>query len=141
MANEIANINQANNEQGMHYINTVQLDTAEGRKTAANAINNAFSLADFEGVELDIVGVMTTPGVRKARNANQPDTMCQNTYLLDKEGNAYFSQSDGVARSINGIMAMHPEFPRDTENGESMKVCLIAKQLPNGNSLKTLKML
>lgn len=141
MTNGIATINQANNEQNMHYINTVQLDSAEGRKVAANAINNAFSLADFEDAELDIVGVMTMPGVRKSRISGTPDAMCQNTYLLDAEGNAYFSQSDGVARSINGIMAMYPEFPKDTENGESAKMVLIGKKLPNGNTIKTIKLI
>lgn len=138
MTNELVSASTAN-EQAMQYVNTIELDAA-GRKVAANAINNALSLADFEGVELDIIGIMTTPGIRKSRSGNTPDTMCQNTYLLDADGNAYFSQSDGVARSINGIMAMYPEFPKDTENGKSAKMVLIGKQLPNGNTIKTIKL-
>lgn len=125
-------------DQG-NYINTVELD-AVGKKTVANAINNAVSLADFEGVEIKVCNVLTMPGVRKSRQKDMPDTMCQNTYLVDVDGNAYFSQSDGVARSINGIMAIYTDFPRDTENGEYAAMALVSKTLANGNTIKTIKL-
>lgn len=125
-------------DQG-NYINTVELD-ATGKKTVANAINNAVSLADFEGVEIKVCNVLTMPGVRKSRQKDIPDTMCQNTYLVDVDGNAYFSQSDGVARSINGIMSIFPDFPRDTENGEFAPMALVSKTLANGNTIKTIKL-
>lgn len=118
-------------------INTVQ-GTPEGRKLVANAVNNADSLAQYEGVVLKISNVLTRPGMRSDLDGNN-QTPCQCTYLIDIDGKAYFSQSDGVARSINTIMDIYSEFPKDTENGEYAEMVLHSQTLPNGRTIKSIE--
>lgn len=117
--------------------NTIEGDAA-GRKMAVNAVNNAQSLASFEGVSLKVANIMTKPGVRASYD-NAPEQPCQNTYLITTDGEAYFSQSNGVARSINNILAVYPDFPRDTENGEYCEMVLKSQQLPNGRTIKMIE--
>lgn len=119
-------------------INTVQ-GTPEGRKLVANAVNNADSLAQYEGVVLKISNVLTRPGMRGDLDGNN-QTPCQCTYLIDTDGKAYFSQSDGVARSINTIMDIYRDFPKDTENGEYAEMALRSQTLPNGRTIKSIEL-
>ena len=79
---------------------------------------------------------MTTPGIRKGRNG-MPDVECQNTYLIDVNGNAYFSQSDGVARSLQMFVALYPDFGKSSEKG-CVEIKCIEQPMNNGNTLKTL---
>lgn len=116
------------------YINTCDLSTFEGKKTTANAINNADSLNNHVGEIIRVKDVITMAGVRKGRNG-QPDAPCQNTYIIDTDGNAYFSQSDGVKNSLNVTMAIYQVC--DAGNGYLPMVCK-TEQLPNGNTIKTL---
>lgn len=139
MTNEIVKIDQTQEIQAVSmvegYINTLPIDTAEGKIATINAYNAAVSLKDYVGVALRICDVITMPGARKARSLDQMDTKCQNTYLIDTEGKAYFSQSDGVAKSINVIAAMMPDFGKNSELGYLPLVCT-ETQLANGNTLK-----
>ena len=139
MTNEIVKIDQTQEIQAVSmvegYINTLPIDTAEGKIATINAYNAAVSLKDYVGVVLHICDVITMPGVRKARSLDQMDTQCQNTYLIDTEGKAYFSQSDGVAKSINVIAAMMPDFGKNDELGYLPLACT-ETQLANGNTLK-----
>lgn len=139
MTNEIVKIDQTQEIQAVSmvegYINTLPIDTAEGKIATINAYNAAVSLKDYVGVVLHICDVITMPGVRKARSLDQMDTKCQNTYLIDTEGKAYFSQSDGVAKSINVIAAMMPGFGKNDELGYLPLACT-ETQLANGNTLK-----
>lgn len=116
------------------FINTCDLDTLDGKMRSANAINSAVSLNDHVGEVLYIVDVITLPGIRKGRNG-QDDTPCQNTYLIDAEGIAYFSQSDGVKRSINTTLSIFKKC--DAGKGYLPLVCK-SDVLPNGNTIKTL---
>lgn len=116
------------------YINTCDLDTLDGKMRSANAINSAVSLNDHVGKVLRVVDVITMPGIRKGRNG-QADTPCQNTYLIDVDGVTYFSQSDGVKRSINTTMSIFKAC--DTGKGYLPLACK-ADVLPNGNTIKTL---
>lgn len=112
---------------------TFEADTTEKRKLAANAINNAESLSDHEGEVLDVIGIMTMPGVRKARQVGQADMPCTNTYLICEGGRAYFSQSEGVRRAADSFLALGI-----FEDGEVVKMHVESKVMANGNSLKTL---
>lgn len=116
------------------YINTCELDTLDGKMRSANAINSAVSLSDHVGEVLRVVDVITMPGIRKGRNG-QADTWCQNTYLIDADGVTYFSQSDGVRRSINATMSIFKTC--DAGKGYLPLVCK-SDVMPNGNTIKTL---
>ena len=118
------------------FINTLSADTPEGKIKTANALNSSVSLSDYMETPLQITDVIQTPGIRKARQAGQVDMPCSNTYLLDANGVSYFSQSDGVSRSIRNLLAVFPDFNK--ENGGLTLVCT-EMELPNGNSLKQLK--
>lgn len=134
MSNEImTTANQTNDA----YRNTLDLATIDGKKSTLNALNSAVSLNDYNDTPLNVVDVITTPGMRKSRVAGVEDTPCQNTYLIDSDGRAYFTQSDGIARSINGILAFFT--PDEIHAGIAM--CVRASQLPNGNTIKSLELL
>lgn len=116
-------------------INTLNTDTFDGKITALNALNNAVSLKDANS-SLKICDCIALPGVRKGRN-NTADTDCQNTYLIDVDGNAYFTQSDGIARSVRMIYMLFPDFGKSSDVGY-LKVRVVEKKLPNGNTIKSL---
>ena len=118
------------------YINTYDLSTNSGKMKVVNATTNSVPLKDFQDVELHIMDCVTMPGIRKGRNG-MPDTDCTNVHLIDENGVSYFSQSDGVARSVQMISAMWPDFGKTTELGYLRLKCT-AQTLPNGNTLKTL---
>ena len=116
-------------------INTLNTDTFDGKITALNALNNAVSLKDANS-SLKICDCIALPGVRKGRN-NTADTECQNTYLIDVDGKAYFTQSDGIARSVRMIYMLFPDFGKSSDVGY-LKIRVVEKKLPNGNTIKSL---
>ncbi len=118
------------------YINTLPMDM-DGRMKTINAYNSSVSLKNYTDTVLNICDCITMPGVRKARSLDQTDTRCQNTYLIDTDGVSYFSQSDGVAKSINVIAAMFPKFGKSMEQGCLQLVCK-EQVLDNGNTLKSI---
>lgn len=136
MSNEITTVSAAASETNERFRNTLNLSTVEGKKATVNALNNAMSLNDYNDTPLTIVDIITSPGVRKGRNG-RPDTPCQNTYLIDVEGRAYFTQSDGIARSANAILAMFDV--AEIHSGIPMKVS--TAKLANGNTIKSLELL
>lgn len=118
------------------FINTFDITTDEGKKAVLKSYNASESLNLHVGEVLNICDCITTPGIRKGRNG-QADMPCQNTYLIDTDGITYFSQSDGVARSLQMFAALYPDFGKSSEKGCIEIVC-VEQNLPNGNSLKTL---
>lgn len=135
MTTELSTTTQATTND--NFRNTLDLATIEGKKATLNALNSAVSLNNFNDTPLTIVDIITTPGVRKSRNAGVDDTPCQNTYLIDYEGKAYFTQSDGIARSVNGILA----FLTAEEIHTGIAMCVRSTKLPNGNTIKSLELL
>ena len=119
------------------FINTLDMNTNEGKIKVVKALNDAKSLNDFVGVELHVCDCITMPGVRKGRNG-MPDTPCQNTIIIDDEGNSYFTQSDGIARSILIFAAVWPDFGKNSTKEGYLSLCVKEQQLKNDNSLKTL---
>lgn len=139
------------------YINTLGMDTDQGRVDTFNTINGSMSLnvglpCDPQtgySPEFVVVDCITTPGVRKGRNG-QPDSDCQNTYLITDVGTRYFTQSEGIARSVNAIAAIYPGLNKkvdvDEATGEvrihgGVRVAVKATQMPNGNTFKQLELI
>lgn len=140
MTNEIMAVPAGNDYNAVNgFFNTLDLSTLEGKRASVNAYNSAESLNKHVGEVLQIVHAFTAPGVRAARG-NGEDVPCQNTYLIDAEGNAYFSQSDGVARSINMIASVFGEFKLSDEC-PYLPIACKESVLPNGNTLKTLEVI
>ena len=118
------------------YVNTFDLETEEGKTSVLKAYNSAEPLNNHVDETLKICDVMTTPGIRRGRNG-MPDMPCQNTYLIDVDGVAYFSQSDGVARSLQMFVALYPDMGKNSEKG-CVEIKCIEQPMNNGNTLKTL---
>lgn len=112
---------------------TLQATDMETRKTIVNAMNNAESLSKHEGDVLDVIGLFTKPGVRRARDKNQQDMPCTNTTLVCADGTAYFSQSEGVRNAADNFIAAGL-----FADGEVIPMKLVSSELPNGNTRKTL---
>lgn len=78
-----------------------------------NARNSATSLKNLDDTPIDIVDVMTEIGVR-ARSGNP----CQNTYIFTADGQVYFTQSNGLGKTINEVVDMvSGDFKTNTTNG------------------------
>lgn len=129
------NLEQVMSKDGS-LLNTMNLATTEGKVQTINALNNAISLKEAKDTVLNICDCITMPGIRKGRGG-APDTECINTYLIDTEGNAWFSQSDGINRSVRMIAMMFPDFGKSTKEG-SLPMHVDAKELANGNTIKSL---
>lgn len=136
MSNEITTVSAAAAETNERFRNTLDLATVDGKKATVNALNNAVSLNDYNDTPLTICDIITSPGVRKGRNG-QADTPCQNTYLIDTDGRAYFTQSDGIARSANAILAMFDV----AEIHTGLPVKITSSKLANGNTIKAIELL
>ena len=133
--NQLAN-NGSNFEIPRGYICTLDITNINGKMQLATALNGAVSMKDKVGEVLRVVDIVTTQGVR-ARTGEE----CVNTYLICDDGNVYFSQSDGIARSVKVLVALFtdPEtgrFTNPVEQGIGMTVK--EQMLNNGNTLKTL---
>lgn len=113
------------------YICTVDTNTVEGKKVAANALNAAVSLKELGDKKFKLVNVITTPGKR-----SQTGEDCINTYIIDAKGNAYFTQSTGIFRSAKNLAAI---FNRDF--GEGIDVQVVSSPTNTGNTIKSLKWL
>lgn len=114
------------------YSSIKATDTAT-RKLVVNAMNNADSLADHADEVLNVIGVFTKPGIRRARDKNGFDTPCTNTTLICEDGTAYFSQSEGVRNAADNFMAAGL-----FDEGDIVPMKLVVSKLPNGNTRKTL---
>ena len=114
------------------YSSIKATDTAT-KKLVVNAMNNAESLSDYEGETINVIGVFTKPGIRRARDKNGVDMPCTNTTLVCEDGTAYFSQSEGVRNDADNFMAAGL-----FEEGEIVPMKLVSSKLPNGNTRKTL---
>ena len=113
------------------YICTVDTGTVEGKKVAANALNAAVSLKELGDKKFKLVNVITTPGTRSQTNED-----CINTYLIDANGKAYFTQSTGIFRSAKNLAAI---FNKDF--GDGIDVQVVTNPTNTGNTIKSLKWL
>ena len=136
MANELANVSNVNTGLKNQFFSTLKTETVEGKIKLQRAYANADSLNDVpEGTVLQICDVIITSGIRKGRKG-APDTECQNTYLIDINGKAYFTQSDGIARDINFIMYIFDDMGKESTEQGYLNIAIVKKELPNGNTIK-----
>lgn len=101
-----------------------------------NARNSATSLKNLGDTPIDIVDVMTQIGVR-ARSGNP----CQNTYIFAADGQVYFTQSNGLGKTINEVVDMvSGDFKTNTTNGY-VKAQIKETPLSGGRSYKQFQLL
>lgn len=138
--NAIASMADANGEvvyQASNY-STIK-PTKETIKIIANAANSAKSLnaAMEDGIDVfNVIGIMTEPGVRKSRDANGVDTPCTNTTLVCEDGNAYFTQSEGIRKSADTLCKLGV-----FESGEAVALSVDVTKTGSGNTIKSLRMI
>lgn len=101
-----------------------------------NARNSATSLKTLGDTPIDIVDVMTEIGVR-TRSGNP----CQNTYIFTADGQVYFTQSNGLGKTINELVDMvEGDFKTNTTNGY-VKVQIKETSLSGDRSYKQFQLL
>lgn len=101
-----------------------------------NARNSAMSLKNLGDTPIDIVDVMTQIGAR-ARSGNP----CQNTYIFTADGQVYFTQSNGLGKTINEVVDMvSGDFKTNTTNGY-VKAQIKETPLSGGRSYKQFQLL
>lgn len=118
---------------------TISLDTDHDKNRALRALNNAESLAAVivpDQTVFDCVDIFQVPGVRRSRIEGVDDQPCTNTYFLLADGRALMTQSDGIKRSVNMLLALYPDCGRSTEKG-CISLAVHEQKLSNGNTLKS----
>lgn len=113
--------------------------TKETIRIIANAANSAKSLnaAMEDGVNVfNVIGIMTEPGVRKSRDANGVDAPCTNTTLVCEDGNAYFTQSEGIRKSADTLCKLGV-----FNSGEAIALSVEVTKTGSGNTIKSLRMI
>lgn len=139
--NAIVDVTDANGEivyQASNY-STIKPGTKEAVKIIANAANSAKSLNDAmkDGIDVfNVIGIMTEPGVRKSRDANGVDMPCTNTTLVCEDGNAYFTQSEGIRKSADTLYKLGV-----FEYGEAIALSVDVTKTGSGNTIKSLRMI
>lgn len=124
--NEQMNETAQNTADNYRYICTMDNTTFEGKRAIVNARNSALSLNGRGAEPLTVVGAYIAPGVR-----SQTGQKCANVYLFGKDGQTYFSQSQGIYRSVLDIYDMFPDF--NVPDGITVAV----KQTPLGGGRST----
>ena len=119
-----------NTGNNYRYICTMDISTFEGKRAIVNARNNALSLNEHGAEPLTIIGAYIGQGVR-----SQTGQKCANVYIVGKDGQTYFSQSQGIYRSVLDIYDMFPDF--NAPDG----ITVVVKQtsLGGGRSTKSLE--
>lgn len=112
------------------HICTIDNSTFEGKRAIVNARNSALSLNGIGDTPITVIGVYTAPGVR-----SQNGQKCVNVYLFVKDGKTYFSQSQGIYRSVLDIYDMFPDFNAP----DGILVTVKETPLGGGKSTKSLE--
>lgn len=103
--NDTVNETAQNTADNYRYICTMDDSTFEGKRAIVNARNSAVSLNGCGAEPLTVIGAYIAPGVR-----SQTGQKCANVYLFGKDGETYFSQSQGIYRSVLDIYDVFPDF-------------------------------
>lgn len=136
MSNELS-IPTVNNQN--HMLSTITMDTDHDKNRALRALNSAESLAQVVVADrdtFDVIDIFQTPGVRRSRMEGVDDTPCRNTYFLLTDGRALMTQSDGIARSCDMLLALYPDCGRNSEKGY-LTLAVHENKLSNGNTTKS----
>lgn len=119
-----------NTADNYRYICTMDDTTFEGKRAIVNARNSAVSLNGHGAEPLTVIGAYIAPGVR-----SQTGQKCANVYLFGKDGKTYFSQSQGIYRSVLDIYDVFPDFNAP----DGITVAVKQTQLSGGRSTKSLE--
>lgn len=130
MNNNTANETAQNTADTYRYICTMDNSTFEGKRAIVNARNSALSLNERGAEPLAVIGAYIAPGVR-----SQTGQKCANVYLFGKDGKTYFSQSQGIYRSVLDIYDMFPDFNAP----DGITVAVKQTVLSGGRSTKSLE--
>lgn len=103
--NDTVNETAQNTADNYRCICTMDDSTFEGKRAIVNARNSAVSLNGRGAEPLTVIGAYIAPGVR-----SQTGQKCANVYLFGKDGETYFSQSQGIYRSVLDIYDVFPDF-------------------------------
>lgn len=114
--------------QGNGLINTIKLDSVEGKLRLANAINAADSLNNHVDEWFTLIDVVQKPGVRSING-----TECTDTYLCTKEGAVYFTQSEGIKNAAFFYASIF-----EGDFGDGIVVKCVEEKLDGGKSIKKL---
>lgn len=128
-----------NQENTGRTLSTITLDSDHDKNRALRALNSAESLANVivpDHDVMEVIDIFQVPGVRRSRIEGVPDTRCKNTYFLLADGRALMTQSDGIARSCDMLLALYPDCGKSTEAG-CLKLAIHEQKLPNGNTVKS----
>lgn len=112
------------------HICTIDNSTFEGKRAIVNARNSALSLNGIGATPITVIGAYTAPGVRF-----QNGQKCVNVYLFAKDGKTYFSQSQGIYRSVLDIYDTFPDFNAP----DGILVTVKETLLGSGKSTKSLE--
>lgn len=112
------------------YICTIDNSTFEGKRAIVNARNSALSLNGIGDTPITVIGAYAVPGVRF-----QNGQKCVNVYLFAKDGKTYFTQSQGIYRSVLDIYDMFPDFNAP----DGILVAVKETPLGGGKSTKSLE--
>lgn len=128
-----------NTENTGRTLSTITLDSDHDKNRALRALNSAESLANVivpDHDVMEVIDIFQVPGVRRSRIEGVSDTPCKNTYFLLADGRALMTQSDGIARSCDMLLALYPDCGKSTEAG-CLKLAIHEQKLPNGNTVKS----
>ena len=128
--NDTVNETAQNTAGNYRYICTMDDSTFEGKRAIVNARNSAVSLNGHGAEPLTVIGAYIAPGVR-----SQTGQKCANVYLFGKDGKTYFSQSQGIYRSVLDIYDVFPDFNAP----DGITVAVKQTQLGGGRSMKSLE--
>lgn len=128
--NNTVNETAQNTADTYRYICTMDNSTFEGKRAIVNARNSALSLNGRGAEPLTVIGAYIAPGVR-----SQTGQKCANVYLFGKDGKTYFSQSQGIYRSVLDIYDMFPDFNAP----DGITVAVKQTPLSGGRSTKSLE--
>lgn len=119
------------------WINTLSNKSDDGVKLlSVDAVNDALPLGEYIGETIQLCDVITKQGTRYSKYTGT-ESACQDTYLFDTDGTCYYTQSDGVATSINMLVSVFPDLTYKDQDYIEVEVC--RKQLRNGNTLMTVR--
>lgn len=92
---------------------TFDVNDVQNKLKVFNAHNASASLNQIGEEPFNIVDVMAEPSTR-AQSGNP----CQNTYIFTDDGRVLFTQSNGIASTINEIVkVVSGDFKANTTNG------------------------
>lgn len=128
--NDTVNETAQNTADNYRYICTMDDSTFEGKRAIVNARNSAVSLNGHGAEPLTVIGAYIAPGVR-----SQTGQKCANVYLFGKDGKTYFSQSQGIYRSVLDIYDVFPDFNAP----DGITVAVKQTALSGGRSTKSLE--